>query len=182
MTEQILDAAPSASGPAFDPVLHGRCAQFLCQEADLLDRRQFEPWLGLLHPDLQYVIPVRLTVNSDELDAEFSPHSVHSSDSYQSIEMRVRRLQTEHAFAENPPSRTNRLISNIAVRAHDEHDTDVRSKFLLYRSHGGSTTYELVTGTRHDVLRDVAGEFKLVRRTIYLAHTTLPTLNLGVFL
>jgi 3-phenylpropionate/cinnamic acid dioxygenase small subunit len=155
---------------------------FLYREAELLDRRQFGEWLGLLHPELRYEIPVRLTVGSEHLDSEFSTDSVHLRDSFASIEMRVRRLETEHAFAENPPSRTTRLITNVQAMRIDDADVDARSKFMLYRAQGGSTVHELVTGERRDVLRLTDGRLSLLKRTVYLGHTTLPTMNLGVFL
>lgn len=158
------------------------CQAFLYQEAELLDCRQFDDWLALLHPDLRYEIPVRLTVSSEHLDREFSRDSVHLRDSFASIEMRVRRLQTEHAYAENPPSRTTRLITNVQASRIDGTDVQVRSKFLLHRSHGGSTRYELVAGERHDVLHFAAEDTRLLTRVVYLSHTTLPTMNLGVFL
>lgn len=158
------------------------CQAFLYQEAELLDRKQFDEWLLLLHPDLRYEIPVRLTVSSEHLDSEFSGDSVHLRDSFASIEMRVRRLQTEHAYAENPPSRTTRLITNVQASRIDETDVQVRSKFLLHRSQGGSTGYELIAGERLDVLHAAGGDTRLLTRVVYLSHTTLPTMNLGVFL
>ena len=37
-------------------------------------------------------------------------------DTYASMRLRVDRLQTEHAWAEDPPSRTRRVVTNIRVR------------------------------------------------------------------
>ncbi len=165
-----------------DPARKDACTAFLLREAELLDWRQFEQWLDLLHPNLQYEIPVRVTVGSEELETEFARRGVHTRDSYESMEMRVRRLQTEHAFAENPPSRTTRIVTNVQAYLLDQNEFEVRSKFLLYRAQGSSTTHDLLAGDRHDVLRDIEGELKLFRRTVYLAHTTIPTMNLGVFL
>ena len=64
----------------------------------------------------------------------------------------------------------------------DETDVQVRSKFLLHRSQGGSTGYELIAGERLDVLHAAGGDTRLLTRVVYLSHTTLPTMNLGVFL
>jgi 3-phenylpropionate/cinnamic acid dioxygenase small subunit len=178
----MTTSASTSREPGLDPARKGACISFLYREAELLDRRQFEQWLGLLHPDLQYEIPVRVTVGSEDLDTEFTSRGVHTRDSYRSMEMRVRRLQTEHAFAENPPSRTTRLVTNVQAHPLGETEIDVWSKFLLYRSQGSATTHDLLAGDRHDVLTGIDGELKLAKRTVYLAHTTIPTMNLGVFL
>lgn len=167
----------------YDSRLNAVCAAFLYREAELLDRRKFDDWLSMLHPDLVYEIPVRVTVGAEDLTNEFRADSVHTRDSYRSLEMRVRRLQTEHAFAENPPSRTARMVTNVQCHAREnEEDIEVRSKFLMHRSYGLSTNYELIAGDRHDLLRPAGNSFELLRRTVYLAHTTIPTINLGVFL
>ncbi len=34
---------------------------FMFREAELLDGGQFREWLGLLDPDIRYVVPVRTT-------------------------------------------------------------------------------------------------------------------------
>ncbi|MGI5219412.1 aromatic-ring-hydroxylating dioxygenase subunit beta [Nocardia sp. CA-290969] len=166
----------------YDAGLNAVCAAFLYREAELLDRRKFDDWLSMLHPELIYEIPVRVTVGAEDLTNEFRTDSVHARDSYRSLEMRVRRLQTEHAFAENPPSRTSRMVTNVQSDARDDGDVEVRSKFLMHRSYGSSTNYELIAGDRHDLLRPAGASFHLVHRTVYLAHTTIPTINLGVFL
>jgi 3-phenylpropionate/cinnamic acid dioxygenase small subunit len=162
--------------------VYQQCADFLFKEAEYLDTRQFWEWLACMHEDLVYEMPVRVTRGPEARDAEFSRVGYHMKDSYKSIKMRVSRLYTEHAYAEDPPSRTQRLIANVRVPAVLGDRADVRSNFMCYRSQGDSVEYDLIVGERLDVLHNTADGWKLERRTVHLAHTTIGTANLGVFL
>ncbi|MBT2268992.1 aromatic-ring-hydroxylating dioxygenase subunit beta [Rhodococcus erythropolis] len=172
MTTQT--AAPSTTYDA--------CAAFLFAEAEYLDDRRFTDWLACLSEDLVYEVPVRLTRSLTESGSDFSTRGFHMRENYETMRMRVARLSTEHAYAEDPPSRTMRQVSNVRVAMRGVNEASVKSKFLMYRSRGADTTYDLLAGERRDVLREMADGWKLVRREVLLAHTTIPTLNLAVFL
>ncbi|MGB8408127.1 MAG: 3-phenylpropionate/cinnamic acid dioxygenase subunit beta [Mycobacterium sp.] len=158
------------------------CARFLYMEAERLDHHEFELWLGGLAEDLVYVMPIRVTRGPEARNLEFSPTGFHMKDTYASMKMRVARLYTEHAYAEDPPSRTQRLITNVRVDPLGSDEYDVRSNFLCYRAQGDLADYDILVGERFDVLRETADGWQLARRTVHLAHTTLLTPNLGIFL
>jgi len=162
--------------------MYDSCAAFLFAEAEYLDDRRFPDWLACLSEDLVYEVPVRLTRSLSESGNDFSTHGFHMRENYETMCMRVARLSTEHAYAEDPPSRTMRQVSNIRVAMRSDNETSVKSKFLIYRSRGDNTAYDLLAGERRDVLRDTANGWKLARREVLFAHTTIPTLNLAVFL
>ncbi|SKY49013.1 aromatic-ring-hydroxylating dioxygenase subunit beta [Mycobacteroides abscessus subsp. bolletii] len=159
------------------------CAQFLYYEAELLDHRQFDRWLDCLSEDLVYVMPVRVTRGPESRDLEFSPAGFHMKDVYASMKMRVSRLYTEHAYAEDPPSRTQRMITNVRVGPHEDADKyHVRSNFQCFRAQGDGVESDMIVGERFDVLHDTDAGWKVYARTVHLAHTTLVTANLGIFL
>jgi 3-phenylpropionate/cinnamic acid dioxygenase small subunit len=158
------------------------CAAFLYREAELLDANRFPEWIELLTEDLEYEVPIRLTRERTARDREFSPTGYHMLETRGSLQLRVNRLLTEHAWAEDPPSRTTRLVTNVRLAALDGESASVNSNLLLYRSQGDGVDYDLIAGARRDVLRRVDGDWKLARRRVLLAHTTLGTANLGVFL
>lgn len=158
------------------------CTSFLYLEAGLLDTNRFPEWMELLAEDLQYEVPIRLTRERTARDLEFSPTGYHMLETRGSLQTRVNRLLTEHAWAEDPPSRTTRFVTNVRLAALDGESASVDSNLLLYRSQGDRVEYDLLVGTRSDVLRRVNGDWKLARRRVLLAHTTLGTANLGVFL
>jgi 3-phenylpropionate/cinnamic acid dioxygenase small subunit len=94
----------------------------------------------------------------------------------------VNRLLTEHAWAEDPPSRTRRVVTNVRVRELGDGEAAVRSYLTLYRSQWDTTDYDLLVGERQDVLHLHDDGWRLRRRVVLLAHTILDTPNLGVFL
>jgi len=107
----------------------------------------------------------------------------HFSENHRTLELRVKRLGTNFAWAQNPPSRTRRIVSNVRIEpTATESEVIVRSYFLLYRSRGSSTQVELVSGERRDLLRRVDGMWKLAKRLIIVDQSTLGTRNLAIFL
>jgi 3-phenylpropionate/cinnamic acid dioxygenase small subunit len=162
--------------------LQSRCARFLHREARYLDHRQFNDWLSLLAEDLLYEMPIRLTMQAGAEDREFDGNGFHMKETYESMKMRVHRMYSGHAYAEDPPSRTQRIVANIDVLGHDGAETEVVSNFLCYRSAGDDTAHDLIAGERADVLRETASGLRLARRVVRLAHTTLVPPNMALFL
>lgn len=162
--------------------LQAPCTDFLYREAEYLDDRRFRDWLQLLAADLTYEIPIRVSRGFEAHEQDFVNTGFHMKDSFRSLSMRVERLYTQHAYAEDPPSRTTRLVTNIRVQPRaSSAEIDVRSNFACYRAQGDGLKFDILTGERRDLLRLVAGELKLAARRVLLAHTILPT-NLGVLL
>ena len=86
------------------------CTRFLFLEAELLDRRNFADWLEIVSPEIEYKVPVRTTRNAGEGDG-FSESAFFLNEDYGSLQLRITRLRSEYAWAENPPTRTRRLFS-----------------------------------------------------------------------
>ena len=154
---------------------------FLVAEAELLDHRRFEEWLDLMADDLVYVAPVRAVRragNNDVVD-----DSTLFEDNKRSMTLRVRRLLTDVAWAEDPPSFTRRFVTNFRFETGPGDDElTVRSNLLLYRSRGRSGEHDLLSGERTDVLRLVEGRLKIAARRVVLDQATIGTKNLGIFL
>jgi 3-phenylpropionate/cinnamic acid dioxygenase small subunit len=168
-----------------------RCERFLAYEALLLDdHHRLWDWFELLDEDYQYLVPLRSTRERRSGKSEFSSTACAVSDDLAMVRRRVERLDTEHAWAEEPPSRIRRVVSNVLVTPAGpaEQDAvgrrvfDVQSSFLLYRSRLNDASGELVAGTRRDLLIDEGDRMRLRRRVVFLDHTTLPTINLSFFL
>lgn len=159
------------------------CTQFLYAEAELLDDGDHAAWLETcVSNDLLYVIPTRVTRQRASDLSEFSDTGHHVKDRYAGMRLRVNRLLTEHAYAEDPPSRTRRYVTNVRVRALSETEAEVKSNLLVHRSQGDTAAYDLVSAGRRDVLRLEGGQWRLLRRVVLLNHTILPTPNLGIIL
>lgn len=159
------------------------CAQFLYREAELLDNNDYSGWLdSCLSEDLDYRVPIRTTRERSSGISEFSQTGFHMKDTYGSMKLRVDRLLTEHAWAEDPPSRTRRAVSNVRVLELAPGEAEVKSCLMLHRSQGDTIDYDLIVAERQDVLCMDADAWRLRRRQVLLNHTILGTANLGVFL
>ncbi|WP_329012803.1 aromatic-ring-hydroxylating dioxygenase subunit beta [Streptomyces sp. NBC_00690] len=87
---------------------------FLYAEADLLDHWNYDGWLALFESGARYEIP------TTDYRPGWSPHETGSfvDDDWPLLLARVKRLKSRKAHAENPHSRTHRLVSNVRLSAH----------------------------------------------------------------
>ena len=163
--------------------------QFLYQEAWLLDERRFDEWLGLFTDDARYWMPTRRAIAKAQVNAETSVEEELTSegqlgwfeDSKLTLMARVLRLKGGIAWAEDPPSRTRRIVTNVHVEPGEgEGELRVRSYFLLHRTRH-QTQRESFIGCRNDVLRRAPDGLRIARREIVLDETVLDSPNLSVF-
>lgn len=163
--------------------VHNEVVQFLYDEARLLDQIRLKEWTALLAEDLVYAAPLRETRPTHLQDESYVRTMQHFHDDYRSIMGRVMRLTGKSAWAEDPPSRTRRLVTNVDVAQGDKSDEYlVRSYLLVTRSRFDFDEFDLISAERVDVLRRVGGSFKLARREILLDQAVLGTPNLAIFL
>jgi phthalate 3,4-dioxygenase beta subunit len=154
---------------------------FLVAEAETLDERRYEDWLGMLTDDVRYRMPVRVTVHGGGA-SELQDMSHFDEDRY-TLGKRVERLTGQHAWTEDPPSRVRRFVTNVRCApgpAGDE--VAVRSYVLLFRSRGDARPPEWVAAERRDVLRDTGDALRLRSRDITVDESVLRTQNLALFL
>jgi biphenyl 2,3-dioxygenase subunit beta len=156
--------------------------RFYYEEADLLDDRRFEEWVQLFSEDTHYFMPIRRTRSKRELDREFTQpgEMAFFDDTKFILEGRVRKLLSGTAWAEDPPSRTRHIITNVLVTEDRGEELDVRSNFLLYRTRLKSEELSWI-GSRQDVLRRHEGSFLIAKRFIFLEQTVLLSQNLSNF-
>ncbi len=157
--------------------------QFYIREAWLLDERKFREWLDLFTDDVLYFMPRRKNVPRRESHREVTSLGDLAlvEDDRRYLEMRVARLETGMAWAEDPPSRTRHLIGNLVAEPLEDGGVHAKTAFLVYRSHL-ETDHQLLAGSREDLLRPVDGAWKVARRTILLDANVLLDKNLSIFL
>lgn len=161
---------------------YDQVVQFLYHEAELLDAGRLGEWLGLMTDDVAYTMPVRLTRERGAAP-DVSEEMGHFSESRETLRLRIERLKTDFAWAEDPPSRTRRFVSNVRVAAGtNDGEVEVRSYVLVYRNRGGSATAEIISGERHDILVRGASSWKIRKRVIIVDQATLGMKNLAIFL
>jgi 3-phenylpropionate/cinnamic acid dioxygenase small subunit len=178
-----------------DPDLIREVEQFLYREARLLDERRFHEWVALFTDDAHYWMAGRsnLYPKRSKAISILDPERYIEDDTARedelaildedkaTLEGRVARLDTGMAWAEDPPSRTRHMISNIEVEPGDSEDEiKVYSNFIVYRSRAGSEE-DFYVGARQDVLRRVDGTWKIARRKMTLDQNVLSAKNVSIF-
>jgi len=106
---------------------------FLFQEAALLDEWRLDEWLRLFETDATYEVPTTDRPNEDPHRSQY-----YVWDDYELLTARVKRLKSKHAHAENPHSRTRRLVTNVRLGETSDSSLQVRAAFLIYKIRDGN--------------------------------------------
>lgn len=175
--------------------------QFLYREARLLDERRFAEWLALLTDDIRYWMGARSNryPRNSKAIAILDPDRYVEDDmtrddelaildeTKQSLTARIARFDTGMAWAEDPPSRTRHLITNIEVAPDTElilgaagSEIQAYSNFIVYRNRG-ETEQDFYVGARSDLLRRADGEWKIAARKVTLDQNVLLAKNVSIF-
>ena len=178
-----MSEAQAALVPIGSPV-YNQILQFLYVEARLLDEIRLKEWGALLAQDLIYSAPLRETRPVNQQAASVVRTMQHYHDDWRSVMGRIVRLTgTKSAWAEDPPSRTRRLVTNVLVEETDKpQEYSVRSYLPVTRSRFNFDEYDLISAERRDILRSDGEGFKLAKREILLDQAVLGTPNLAIFL
>ena len=164
--------------------LYHSISQFMYTEAKLLDDWKFREWLDVLAEDISYTL--RTTPNAQTRDRRRSiepPTTWVFNDNKHLLERRVARLETGMAWAEEPPSRTTHMVSNILVEATEvAGEYDVHLTYLLYRTQKEKDV-TIYCGKRLDKIRkvDTGLGWQIFNRKIVLDQVTYSSHNLSVF-
>jgi benzoate/toluate 1,2-dioxygenase beta subunit len=136
--------------------------QFIYHEADLMDEHRYDEWLELWTDDALYWVPT----GRDEVDPKREISLIY--DDRTRLQVRIARLKSGFAHAQDPKSRMRRVISNIAVSEETNRDILSRSNFLLVELRRGKQ--DLFAGRTIHRLRPHAGSFKLVFKKVLLVN------------
>ena len=171
--------------PRVTPELQLDIERFLFEEAALLDRHEYRDWLSLFTEDLVYQMPVTTNYHEHAVGAPPppGPQAYYFHDDLRTLTQRVKRLETGKGWAEMPPSRTRRMISNVMLTPADvAGEWDVACNFLLYRSRL-ERQVDLFVGARVDRLRPhpEGSGWRIARRDLTLDQGTLLANNLSIF-
>lgn len=155
---------------------------WLNDEAAMLDEQRFRDWLARLDPEVRYRMPVTVTTERRSAGNVALGTIDHFDEDLYSLRKRVERLEGQHAWTEDPPSRTRRFVTNVRVRHLDDGDVEARSYLLLYRSRGDVRAADLLSVERTDVLCRHDDGWRLRARTITVDDAVIRMQNLALFL
>lgn len=163
--------------------------EFLYDEAQLLDERDFKTWIDTLAEDLRYFMPMEFNVKFGEhATQEFTTRAEQMSwfnEGKWTLNKRVEQILTGVHWAEEPLSRVCRMVSNVQLTALQDNaagelEVDVSSRFLIYQNRCEYEQYFFV-GDRFDRVRRTAEGWRLAQREIRLHQNVLLAKNLSIF-
>ena len=126
--------------------VHHAIEQFLYHQADLLDRKEWEKWIGLFTEDGVYWMPPEPSYTTwDGTPAIFAEDK-------NLMRVRMGRVLHPDAWSQRPLWETNHVVSNVVVQKQDKNgNVEVRSRFHMMelrrddvRHFAGSYSHQLV--------------------------------------
>jgi len=145
--------------------------QFVYREARYADEHDYDAWEALWTDDALYWVPA----DGDLADPGGQMSVIY--DNRSRIGTRLNQLRTGRRYAQTPPSRLRRVVSNVEVLGREGGDTVVGANFILAESRergvvtwAGRTTYRL---------RWADGELKLAAKQVLLVNRDQPLPTLG---
>jgi len=180
------DSAPAPQTPwiAVGAPDYNTVLQFLYEEAAALDWGRFDDWLAMLAEDILYTAPIRLTKSIGEREDSVDRSMMHFDENFVTLTARAGRLtKGRSAWAEDPPSRTRRAVTNLLLRQGQTSDEfEAVSYLMMSRNRFDAASFDWVTAERRDLIRRTAGGLKLARREIIVDQAVLGTPNFAIFL
>ena len=145
--------------------------RFLYREAGLLDRRDYTGWLALITQDIRYRVMAGV---ARDADAKSLNYAIVDED-LTGLKSRVDQISNPRLTrAENPPSMTRRVVSNVEAYHSDKKDEfEVVSYLLAYRNRSSAPEGGFYVAARFDTLRRSASGWALARRDAHLDQTMI---------
>ena len=151
------DHGSLAGGPPL-----AECEALLVHEAELLDDGRFEDWLALFTADAWYWVP-----SEPHQDSPLTTVSLIYDDR-RLLETRVRRLAGPRLHAQEPRSRTSRIVANVTLRERRPASSLVRSKLVMVEYRRGGQ--RLFAGTCHHELTATAAGLRIASKRVDLLN------------
>jgi 3-phenylpropionate/cinnamic acid dioxygenase small subunit len=152
--------------------------EVLYHEAWLLDHDRLEEWLALCAEQIRYWAPIRANAARGSEEWSRPLQLMHFDEDKASLTMRVQRVRTGAAHADEPPARVRHLVSNVQILDAGDDVAHVASNFIVFKSRRGREEVFFV-GCREDRWRQIDGAWKLEERLVVLDHDVIE--NVTVF-
>ena len=136
--------------------------QFIYHEADLMDEHRYDEWLALWTDDALYWVPS----GRDDIDPKREISLIY--DDRVRLQVRITRLKSGFAHAQEPKSRMRRVVSNIVTQEVENGDVVVFSNFLLTELRRGKQ--DIFAGRTIHRLRPDNGSFRLASKKVLLVN------------
>ena len=149
--------------------------QFLFHEARLLDERRFDEWLALWHADGRYWVP-----RFHEQANPFEQVSLFWEDAMLR-HVRVRRVENQRNWSQQPPTRSAHVIGNIAIEGLDA------AGCLIVESTFQCTEWrlqqrQLAGSVQHKLMATESGGWQIMLKRVNLVNCDAVFESLEVFI
>ena len=162
--------------------------EFLHREADLLDARRFDEWLGLLDEAVTYRAPLARNVKHGLHEREYTRagETAWFDEGIETLRQRVAQMNSGAHWVEEPVSRVSHLITNVRIveagpQPQAPERVRVRCRFLVYVNRLQAET-TLLVGKRVDTLVRAGDDWRILAREIFLDQNVLQAKALSVLL
>ena len=136
--------------------------RFIYDEAQLMDEHRYDEWLALWTDDGLYWVPS----GRDDVNPKREISLIY--DDRVRLQVRIARLKSGFAHAQEPKSRMRRVVANIVIDEVENGELLVQSNFLLAELRRGKQ--DLFAGRTMHRLRSHDGSFKLVSKKVLLVN------------
>jgi 3-phenylpropionate/cinnamic acid dioxygenase small subunit len=152
------------TNPGADLGTHlGRAMAFVWQEAELLDRKNYEAWGALWADDGYYVVPI------DPEATDFAASLNYAYDDARMRRLRIDRFASGFSMSAADSASTVRTVSRFTLGATDGDVVEVHSAQVLAAYKRGATT--LFAGNLTHRIRFTAEGPRLVQKVIRLVNS-----------
>jgi benzoate/toluate 1,2-dioxygenase subunit beta len=157
------------------PLTREAAEAFLYREARLADENRYDDWLALWTEDVRYWVPV----NIDDYDPDEHVSIIY--DNRDRLELRIARLKSGGAWAQEPQSRMRRLISNIEIEPVERpNEYVICSNFVLGELRRGREGVYFAQQKHR--LRMTPDGLRMAAKTVILVKNNEPLHNLSFLL
>jgi benzoate/toluate 1,2-dioxygenase beta subunit len=140
--------------------------QFLYRQADILDQRRWDEWLGLFTKDGYYWMP------ADEAHTTGDGVPTIFYEDQFLMDMRIQRLQHPRAHSQRPKNKTSHVVSNVVIESDTGEAVTCRAKFFVAEYRNDEMRY-FAGSYRHDLVR-VDGGFQIKLQRVDLVNAEGP--------
>lgn len=148
---------------------------FVFREARLADECDYDAWLNLwIAGDVRYWVAPR-----EDTDPRHEVSYVY--DDRERLEQRVARWESGFAWAQDPPTNTNRIVGNIEVVRAEAHLLTAVANVHVSVSRRGSPTIVVAEKVTYRIVEDPSG-YRLREKKVVFSDPEAPVGNITFIL
>ena len=170
----------TAEGQSVSDAEYRQISELLFHEGSLLSRHDYETWLTLLSPEIDYRMPLQ-TFQHRNQQRNYGKNPAWLDETFESLEIRAKQLNNAASNSEAIPSFMRYFITNILMKKTDL-GFAVSSQVLLLRVRANNPAPFFLSAQRSDVWIEDDGKLLLKDREIHLDMPQIDSPTLAFFM